>query len=525
MWLDIADLVEEWRDIPQLGAAVAVLPPFDNLWWSRLVRAMLLEAAATARPERATHRNEPAAAMLLEAVDAALARLVKAGKLQQAECSAARPLLLRWTVDELPALAECAVAVVEDGPDGPLIGADARIARLFEDEFRWGPDGPNLAAKVLESARMRWADYVGDPQPALPSIPTAGLRGLWSYWLPEGWRHPAGVLVAAAYLLGGRRIGELRDARGRPPALSLPLIEEIGGVLRRGWRYAPEARALVADQRRPVAVDHGPRPDVPSVDLAVVGTILDAAAGDLGRVAAYRLTTWIVHEAHRRAEALPPSAVPELRIEGGWPALAELIGTVQNTRNLALLKRTAILLDRIVLRWPDGSHGRLFSLRYRDDLTGPGRRTWVRIVPEPPLLPGYVQALPRGTPGRRLVPWPALPPLVGRERDHGAVLALALLALAELRLYARDLVEAGGARVPLDRWHELADRAGCPRPTAELAVERWADGSWLRRVGGDRYTLADADARAFIEAAGAEELAGQAGGKRSSQLRRDRRKR
>lgn len=92
-----------------------------------------------------------------------------------------------------------------------------------------------------------------------------------------------------------------------------------------------------------------------------------------------------------------------------------------------------------------------------------------------------------------------LPPMVGRERDHGALAELHWLVLLEMRRRCSEMVgetkeEDRGLLLSAGDWNRLAGLAGLPQPTLPRALDRWTcdgeDGhAFLRLVEQDRYTL------------------------------------
>ena len=124
---------------------------------------------------------------------------------------------------------------------------------------------------------------------------------------------------------------------------------------------------------------------------------------------------------------------------------------------------------------------------------------------------------------------PALPPLIGRERDHGAQAVLQLQVMAEFRRRARELASQEGVLLPYERWQEMAADASLPQGALRAVIERWTrdgdDGpAFLSTVSPERYTLAEAHEaiRRFLEEAGHLELEGSDAGKRSVRRKRDR---
>jgi hypothetical protein len=87
---------------------------------------------------------------------------------------------------------------------------------------------------------------------------------------------------------------------------------------------------------------------------------------------------------------------------------------------------------------------------------------------------GQTATFTREEGGNPNVPIPKLlPPMVGRARDHAAQAALQILLLTELRKNASELMKSGAVRIPVQRWQELAERAGVPKHLLPELLRRW----------------------------------------------------
>lgn len=334
-------------------------------------------------------------------------------------------------------------------------------------------------------------------------LPTTARRDV-ILWAELAEEHPDKADRALAFALWDAKVRpELARKAARRAAVVVSVLDEILRVLRPGMTLI-DGWLVDARGRTVARVDCEGRPGMPFVDLRRLDAFLTEAATDLGRVAAFRLVWWLIREAHEREE---------IRVEGGWVELCRILGGKADSRAGAQLKRLVLLLERVRFTWPHGE-GPLFRLDYDDGKSGPGSRTWVAFTPQPPIMPGYAHGIDRRK--RKLVPLVDLPVLTGQRRDHGAAYALALAVWRELRLSARDCVNFGGALLD---WQALAVAAGCPRPTAERLREEWR-GSWLTVTEAGRWTLADPEARAFLEDSGRREMAASERGKTSARKRR-----
>jgi len=320
-----------------------------------------------------------------------------------------------------------------------------------------------------------------------------------------------------------------REAIQRWPGIPLPLVDSA----RVGAWGKPRAvdtpvhgRVLVDGAGTTLAaLDVDRVPCVPADLLDKLEAWGRSGADLLGSLHAHRLLRWLIWEAHDRHQ---PGHAPILEVAGGWQALARAVGCRSNKAD-EKVRDVVCCLDAHRFNFPDGSAGRLLSLSYRP-ARGRGSRAVVSLTPGAPLLPGYVFQL--RIPDRKVVPVLAeLPPMVGRERDHGVVAELHWRVLVDMRRRCREMVgdvhgvDLGLPLSPRD-WRGLADLARVPSRTLVEALQRWTrDGSdgpaFLRRVSQDRFTLASAHdgARRVLLHYGWKEARGSERGKRSARAR------
>jgi hypothetical protein len=276
-------------------------------------------------------------------------------------------------------------------------------------------------------------------------------------------------------------------------------------------------------------------------DDLIDSSSLDRGLKLFGSVTGHKLLRWQIYTAHRQAiDHNPDPRV--IRVEGGYAALAhDLLGL--KGRKAAIMVRSIIEAEHSIdiPLPPRGEYVRLLIRRYRQAV---GQRpAYLELVLGTVLLPDYVHELQQvygnksleSRRATRLVPVLPIPPLIGRDNEHGAQATLSMLLVAYLRDHARDIVQHGGVTLNRSTLVELARRAAFPY-SADLdrLLERWtSDGddgpAMLKLIGPNRYTLGDAyaAARAFIEEGGRRELdASDAGkssvGKRAAARRRKR---
>jgi hypothetical protein len=304
----------------------------------------------------------------------------------------------------------------------------------------------------------------------------------------------------------GRWVGvTVKDIEGNPPML----VDRHGVLLAKG-----SADVLRA---------------VPSTDLAAMEAWTRSGAALLGTVDAHRFLLWLIWEIHKRN--IGGSGGSFVEVIGGWRELAETVGC-RSKKAADRLRNIVCALDGFRFALPDDSVGRLLGLHYQP-ARGTGNPAILRLTPSPPLLPGYVFELSRRE--RKMVPaLRELPPMVGRERDHGALAELHWLVLLEMRRRCGEMVgtsedEDKGLPLAAEDWHRLAEVAGVPEPTLRRALDRWTqdgdDGhAFLRLLEEGRYSLAPRHepTRRVLLHYGWLEKTGQEAGKKSVVARAER---
>lgn len=393
--------------------------------------------------------------------------------------------------------------------DGALPFADARFAAFLEP---MGKRGAEAARKLRERSAAR---------------ATAGGAALWGLWTDRA-TSPAGFRWAV--LLARVVWADVTAPRLRQrAALVRPVYQDVTRLHSRTFEAVTrngQAQLRFDDDAPPVELV-APA-NLPTFEAGTLEPLLRRGLDKLGSITGHKVLRHEVNEGHARYMRGDPDP-RSLRFEGGWSALADVLGLASNQGPSDV---RAIVYAQAHCRFalPNGSHGNLLS--YTERSGHRGQTALVTIALGDPLLPSFVQSFdPRtlaGRDARRLVPLLDLPPLVGRTNEHGAQATLSMLLAATFRDRVRELLEHEGVRLTLPDLQGLAERAGLPRDAAGLAaiVDRWTqDGTdapaLLRRVGPDRYTLGAAHRAAldFMLDGGRRELGGESAGKASARKR------
>ncbi len=401
----------------------------------------------------------------------------------------------------------------------------------------------------------RLSDHVAEELPRVAeAIATGGAEGFALYLegfedagpaLAEHTRDDGATLTAAkalvrvAYALWCGRVRTrmlkekakvMEDALRRHPGVPLPLVDSC----RLGTWGHPRAvetgddgQVLIDGDGRVLAqLDPSRIPAVSPDLLTNIQKWAHSGAELLGSLNAHRLIRWLAWEAHSRHQ---PGQVAILPVVGGWQALARLVGA-RSKKASDKLRDIVWCLDAHRFALPDGTLGRLLTVDRYQPARGPGRSARIDLLPGAPLRPNYIFELRR--PERKVVPVLArLPPMVGREREHGALAELHWRVLVEMRRRCREMVgesqwEDRGLPLAPARWRELGDLARVPAATLAQILDRWTrdgrDGpAFLRPVDEHRYTLGPGhdDARIVLLHYGWKEARGSKAGKQSAQSR------
>jgi hypothetical protein len=443
------------------------------LWHWRVEQAVPLAVRAVlAGDEEAVARSTQAPTELRAALEPVLSRAAER---------------LGWPVplDALPALGE------QDG----MFALDTRAAGFLAGLTEGGSEGAAAAEEMRLAARQRWEEGRAQPSLSLPHE-TPGPP-----WRP--WENPARFPRLLARVLWRGRVKPmlLRD-QGNAPALAFGELEVLGETY-----WAGRGRRVVERGASGAAVV-----DLEGKELATVPAEL---VDDLGRMQQQfaALRTWTGHQVLRHQiltghrQAIDP-ANPDPRhilIEGGIAGYAEALG-IRSNNTLTVIHDVLEAERRFHLRWARGTVAGLITYTLKKG--GPHTPSELSIILGDVLLPHYVTRLLPKTGerqrqlDRRLVPVVALPPRVGRARDHGAQAAFQMYLLAEFRERAPELLAHGGIQLAEDTLRRLAERSGLPIATLPTLLDRWTcdgdDGpAFLRRVDGDHFTLAEGYASAL----------------------------
>lgn len=174
---------------------------------------------------------------------------------------------------------------------------------------------------------------------------------------------------------------------------------------------------------------------------------------------------------------------------GGYEGIARLIGCSSSHKAISIVK--ALLYAQAYARFSfhDGSQGNMILLREAERHRN-GEPSKINIILGEFLLPNYTHLLPKGE-KRRLIPIPALPPLIGSHNTHAAQALLQLLVLEEFSNQSMVFAERGDVDLPIQTWSELGNEAGLPKSILSRVIEGWVEQQFLNRICGDRYSIGD----------------------------------
>ncbi len=174
---------------------------------------------------------------------------------------------------------------------------------------------------------------------------------------------------------------------------------------------------------------------------------------------------------------------------GGYEGIARLIGCSSSHKAISIVK--ALLYAQAYARFSfhDGSQGNIILLREAERHRN-GEPSKINIILGEFLLPNYTYLLPKGE-KRRLIPIPALPPLIGSHNTHAAQALLQLLVLEEFSNQSMIFAERGDVDLSMQTWAELASEAGLPKSILGRVIEGWVDQQFLNRICSDRYSIGD----------------------------------
>ena len=334
----------------------------------------------------------------------------------------------------------------------------------------------------------------------------------WANWRAEPGAEPPWLVALAVvvWLHETKREVTLR------PALVMQVHDDVTRIYSRASVFETRngQRSLTFEDSDPIVL-------IPTVGGDVAAALVERGAGLFGSLAAHRALRWEVFEGHARVLRHEADA-RALRIEGGWSTFAHDVLGLTKKSDAERLREIVHAQAAVVFRLPDGSTGNMLALHERPQQGR--RRGSIEIVLGSMLLPFHGKTLATGA-DHRLVPMLRdLPPMVGRQNEHGALATLSMHVLRELRVKARELVTDGGVTITPKRWEELAYQSRLSLTLLPDVLERWLrDGddapALLSSPWKGGYTLGDAHEpeRDFLVAAGKRSTVRSAAGQRSVQ--------
>jgi hypothetical protein len=394
---------------------------------------------------------------------------------------------------------------ISEGKAGGRLAWDVRLAEWMQQTFPAEP-GAQTAAGQLRLSSERWQEY-------LQGLRTAD--GLWDGWLRDGSsRSSSPALVTIARLVWATEVRpeveSLLHRRRRHPGVALAVMDLAAPVMGQGASLREDDLTVLDPMGRAMA-------SVPGASLSAID-VLSRGVVALGRLPVHRVVRHLIEEAHRRASEGEPDA--RVLVYRGTSDLAEKAGS-NAKKDTRLIMDALMALDAMRFDLPDGSNGRLLTVRYTSIQGRRGRPSLLEVTLLPPLLPHYSRTLPQGQ--RQIVPLTDLPPFVGSPRDHGAQAALQLGLLADLTLRSDEAFREGAVKWTKEEWRRMAEPTGLADVTVEQVRDRWSqdgdDGpAFLEEVGRCRYALGPAhgDAWSFLLDAGQKRAEGAERGRRSA---------
>lgn len=406
-------------------------------------------------------------------------------------------MLARAVEDALERAPTCADDVPPTEGVHPL---DEALAALLEGI---GENGKKLANDIRNSGKgpreraERWRPYA-DPL----RVPRLLAKALWADKVLPRMKRMANPVGA--------------------PGLVFPVLTNIAAASRRGAQQSllsPQS-AEILDRRgnRIGALRFTPQIDADLVNLTTLGNLPTA-----------RMVRFLLHRTwdQKWIEQIPAFNV--VVVEGGFTALAALLG-MRGKKAPEELQASATTLKALLIDSPSGFGG-VFDFHNHKI----GRQRRLELTATGPFSPDYASRTLGDHRGdvrdKQLVPVPlpqSLPPLVGRERDHGAQALQQLLVLREMRTRAVEMVETGTVEIGPRRWEELRDEASVPKAILPAVLDAYMTGdsegrpAFLRSPSPGRYALADdyARERNAILQAGESMRAGAKGGRNAAASRR-----
>jgi hypothetical protein len=470
-------------------------------------RAVLLEARAggddLAADERARIRLAGQVEELLLEVEALL-ELPKAT--ERPSLPSPIPLVTWATADDAaPIITPC----TEDVPARTVPLDEAWL--LFFASATSDLDGE--LADLLEGRGQRAREQAVAIRAKAHAVPA------WVAW----WEKPLRVakLLARSLWTDSVRPRLEREAQRMDTAgIAFPVLNNLVAVSRRGAQTT-----LLDSEQRTAELRNRQGQRIGSLRVAPLIDERHVSLAALGKLTTQRLIRHVLWEGYRRKWIDEEPDPGRIVIEGGYSALADILG-MKGRKAADELKVSVATLASIYINTPT-EEGQVFSAYHYKAHTGQAARLEMTLLG--PFAPDYIArqlAGHRNPSDKWLVPIPLprlLPPFVGERRNEdGAQAMLQVLALRELRVRAEEMAENGSVEISERRWMELADEASVPRRLLPLILDVYPRGdgdhpAFLERPGAWTFRLTDAygaERRAIMHAASAQRV-GRAGGKAS----------
>lgn len=376
--------------------------------------------------------------------------------------------------------------------------ANGLVAALAATVERTGTVGRVTASRLLAKAQERENRY---------RAREIDLAGLLELWIPPSPYRPTDndpsvppfIELVIKCIWRDIVLPRLQERRRRPTALVMAVHEPVVDLFSKTMR-----REVEHDGQRALALPGDVLVRVRCDTAAVESAFIDRGIKLFGTVNAHRVLRWQVDIGHRQKIAKAPD-FRLVHVEGGYDALAEMLGIggrkgAQQVRDIIEAEHSVDIPIP-----PDNRYTRLLIRDYRP---ARGRRkAHLELVLGTAILPDYAFELKKlGVSGRPvyLVPLLPLPPMIGRNNEHGAQATLSMLVVQFMRDSARELSERGSVCIDRERWASLASRAGLRPETFDVAklIDRWThDGTdgpaLLDQPEPGRFTLASAHTRAL----------------------------
>lgn len=435
-----------------------------------------------------------------------------------------------WQLERVPGLAARAVLNTANAANdnrATLPAAEGELTRAIRDAL------PGLLAAVgdppADDANARVMGWLKARPLAKGTNIAAKAEAAIRDWPAEKWADP----WTAARFIGGAVWPKVRDnlPRHTRPGFPSEVLTNLTGLRslqldadlskRRSLNKGSPVTTWVASREGPPVVGL----DVSSLDDSLVDPSI------LRGLTAQRLLRFVMHRGHDQYVETGGDIdrATKVKVRGGWRGLAKEMGEGAGDKAVAKARETARALQAAWMKTHTGGEGGLLMVHHEP--RGPGQpfeEVTITLNEKGPLSPMFaVRELHGRSPKIVPVPLPSLmPPMVGRNNEHGAIATLQLLVLRELRLKAKQLVEQGGVAIPMKRWEELAKESGVPIPLLSDLLKAWCIGDQKNGVpafitrAGDMVNLAPAyeKERLFIEDGGKLSLTGQRRGRAAKRL-------